>query len=45
MKRRIILIGVVRLINQNTAAYYGGAAVKKAYMMKDVKLESIRMGI
>jgi len=45
LKKRIILIGVVRLINQNTAAYYGGAAVKKAFMMKDAKLESISQGI
>jgi hypothetical protein len=45
LRKRIILIGVVRLINQNTAAYFGGAVAKKAFTMKDAKLENISQEI
>ena len=37
MKKRITSIGAARLINQNTAAYFGGAVVKKANNIQDVK--------
>jgi len=45
LKIRIISIGVVRLINQNTVVYYGGAAARKASMMKDAGLESMSQEI
>lgn len=41
MKKKIISIGVARLINQSTVVYYGGAAARRAFMMKDAKPESM----
>jgi len=41
LKKRITSIGAARLINQNTAASSGGVAVKRAFTMKDAKLESM----
>ena len=41
MKKKIILIGVVKYINQNIVAFYGGAVAKRVFTMKAAKPESI----
>jgi hypothetical protein len=40
-KKKIISIGVAKHINQSIVANSGGAAARRAYMMKDAKPLSI----
>ena len=42
LKKKIILIGAVRLISRSTVACCGGVVARQIFVMKVVKLRSIR---